>query len=205
MRGYGKMFGKMTHGELYDSSDPELVEMRRQAHALCLEYNQLPESSSERREEILRTLVPQQGNNLYLQGPVQFDYGRNTVFGSNCYANFNLVVLDCAPVIIGDDVFFGPNCTLATPMHPLLAEQRRGRMGEDGIMRTAEYAEPVKIGSGTWLASNVTVCAGVEIGENCVIGAGSVVTRNIPPNSLAAGVPCKVIRAISESDRLQSV
>lgn len=187
------MLDRMIHGEIYDSSDPVLLEMRRAAHALCLEYNQLPETQEERRSEILRTLVPRQGKNLYIQGPVQFDYGKNTVFGSNCYANFNLVILDCAPVLIGDYVFFGPNCSVATPMHPLLAEQRRG---------TLEYAKPVKIGSGTWLASNVTVCGGVTIGENCVIGAGSVVTRDIPANSLAAGVPCKVIREITEKDRL---
>lgn len=195
-------YEKMFSGEIYDSSDKELLEMRKTAHELCQKYNQLFESESEKREEILKNLIPDQGENLYLQGPVQFDYGKNTSFGKNCYANFNLVVLDCAKVEIGDDVFFGPNCSVVTPVHPLLNEQRKQKVKTDGTLYTTEYAKPIKIGSGTWLASNVTVCGGVSIGENCVIGAGSVVTRDIPPNSLAAGVPCKVIRKITEKDRM---
>lgn len=112
------------------------------------------------------------------------------------------MILDCAPVTIGDDVFFGPNCSVVTPVHPLLNEERKQKTKPDGTLYTAEYAKPIKIGSGCWLASNVTVCGGVTIGENCVIAAGSVVTRDIPPNSLAAGVPCKVIRQLSEKDSI---
>lgn len=195
-------YEKMISGEIYDSSDENLAEMRSFAHALCQKYNLLSESESEKRAEILKKLIPHQGENLYLQGPVQFDYGKNTSFGKNCYANFNLVILDCAKVEIGDDVFFGPNCAIVTPLHPLLNEQRKQKVKSDGTLYTTEYAKQIKIGSGTWLASNVTVCGGVSIGENCVIGAGSVVTRDIPPNSLAAGVPCKVIREITEKDRM---
>lgn len=191
-------YEKMVSGEIYDSSEKKLVEMRTFAHELCQRYNQLFDSESEKRAEILKNLVPDQGENLYLQGPIQFDYGKNTSFGKNCYANFNLVILDCAKVEIGGDVFFGPNCSVVTPVHPLLNEQRKQKVKPDGTLYTTEYAKPIKIGSGTWLASNVTVCGGVTIGENCVIGAGSVVTRDIPPNSLAAGVPCKVIRKITE-------
>ena len=163
---------KMLAGKVYDSSDSELIELRGKAHRLCTDYNKTYETEAQKRSEILDELLPCYGSNLYLQGPIQFDYGKFTSFGKNCYANFNLVILDCAPVQIGDNVFFGPNCSVVT------------------------------IKSGCWLASNVTVCGGVTIGENCVIGAGSVVTRDIPPNSLAAGVPCRVIRTLSENDRL---
>lgn len=193
---------KMLAGKLYDSSDAELAGLRGKAHRLCADYNKTYETEAQKRSEILDELLPCHGGNLYLQGPIQFDYGKFISFGKNCYANFNLVILDCAPVSIGDDVFFGPNCSVVTPMHPLLNEERRSRQKPDGSFYTNEYAKPVVIKSGCWLASNVTVCGGVTIGENCVIGAGSVVTRDIPPNSLAAGVPCRVIRALSENDSL---
>lgn len=193
---------KMIAGKFYDSSDSELVELRVKAHRLCADYNKTYETEAEKRSVILDELLPCHGSNLYLQGPIQFDYGKFTSFGKNCYANFNLVILDCAPVLIGDDVFFGPSCSLVTPMHPLLNEERRSKQKSDGTFYTTEYAKPITIKSGCWLASNVTVCGGVMIGENCVIGAGSVVTRDIPPNSLAAGVPCRVIRTLSENDSL---
>lgn len=195
-------YEKMISGEIYDSSDEKLSSIRQKAHSLCRNYNQLSEADVKGRNKILKELIPEQKENLYIQGPVQFDYGINTSFGKNCYANFNLVILDCAKVIIGDDVFFGPNCTLATALHPLTAEERKERLKKDGSLYTLEYAEEIKIGSGTWLCSNVTVCAGVTVGKNCVIGAGSVVTRDIPDNSLAAGVPCRVIRKITEKDKM---
>lgn len=191
---------KMLAGKVYDSSDSELAEFRGKAHKLCADYNKTYETEAQKRSEILDELLPDHGSNLYLQGPIQFDYGKFTSFGKNCYANFNLVVLDCAPVAIGDDVFFGPNCSVVTPVHPLLGEERRQKQKPDGTFYTNEYAKPITIKSGCWLASNVTVCGGVTIGENCVIGAGSVVTHDIPPNSLAAGVPCRVIRTITEND-----
>lgn len=196
-------YEKMIQGEIYDSSDKYLVGMRTFAHVICLEYNQIPETEIAKRSALLKKLIPNQKENLYIQGPVQFDYGKNTSFGKNCYANFNLVILDCAKVEIGDDVFFGPNCSIVTPVHPLLNEQRRQKQKDDGALYTTEYAKPVRIGSGTWLASNVTVCGGVTIGKDCVIGAGSVVTRDIPSDSFAAGVPCRVIRKITEKDRLE--
>lgn len=196
---------KMLSGKVYDYTDSELVELRGNAHKLCFDYNQTYETEVEKRLDILNKLLPEHGSNLYLQGPVQFDYGKFTSFGNNCYANFNLVILDCAPVSVGDDVFFGPNCSIVTPVHPLLNEERRTRQMPDGTFRATEYAKPISIKSGCWLASNVTVCGGVTIGENCVIGAGSVVTRDIPPNSLAAGVPCRVIRTLSEKDSLREI
>lgn len=191
---------KMLSGKLYDPSDEFLAAQRIKAHRLSKDYNDTYETEEERRGEILAQLLPHLGKGTYLQGPVQFDYGVYTTFGTNCYANFNLTVLDCCPVTIGSDVFFGPNCSLLTPLHPLLAEERRMRVREDGSLYDLEYAAPITIEDGCWIASNVTVCGGVTIGRGSVIGAGSVVTRDVPPGVLAAGNPCRVIRPLTEAD-----
>ncbi len=194
---------KMITGKLYDSSDSVLLEQRKNAHKLCMDYNKLYEDMEEERSGILDKLLPNKGKNCYLQGPIQFDYGLYTTMGNGCYANFNLTVLDCAPVKIGDNVFFGPNCSLMTPMHPYLPKERNAREKADGSFYTLEYAKPITIGSDCWFAANVTVCGGVTIGDGCVIGAGSVVTRDIPSGVLAAGNPCRVIRPITEKDSVE--
>lgn len=194
---------KMTIGKIYDTSDDLLKTQRNKAHKLCLDYNQLYEDKEDERNAILEQLIEDKGKGLYLQGPIQFDYGVYTSFGENCYANFNLTILDCAKVTIGDNVFFGPNCSLMTPMHPYLPEERNLKTKEDGTAYTIEYARPIQIGNDCWIASNVTVCGGVRIGDGCVIGAGSVVTRDIPAGSLAAGNPCRVIRKITEKDSIE--
>ncbi len=193
----------MSAGKLYDTSEKELAAMRYKAHKLSKDYNDTYEDEEEKRAEILRKLCPYLGKGTFLQGPVQFDYGCNFKTGENCYANFNLVVLDCAPVTLGKDVFIGPNCTLAPPVHPLLSEERKIRFKEDGTAYDLEYAKPITVEDGVWLASNVTVCGGVTIGKNAVIGAGSVVTRDIPEGVFAAGNPCRVVRRLSEKDGLQ--
>ncbi len=190
---------KMLAGKLYDASDKQLAQERARAHRLCREYNALDETEEEARSAILADLL-RLGEGSYLQGPIQFDYGTNISMGTRCYANFNFTVLDTCPVTIGDNVFFGPNCTLATPMHPFLPEERNLRAHEDGTLYDLEYGKPITIGSNCWFGANVVVCGGMHIGEGCVIGAGSVVTRDIPPHSLAAGNPCRVIRAITEAD-----
>lgn len=191
---------KMLSGKIYDASDEKLVAMRGKAHRLCKDYNDTYEDESDRRNAILKELLPKAGEGLYLQGPIQFDYGEFTEFGTNCYANFNLTVLDCAPVQIGNDVFFGPNCSLMTPIHPLLSGERNVQFREDGTAYNLEYAAPITIGDSCWIASNVVICGGVTIGKNCVIGAGSVVTKDIPDGVFAAGSPCRVIREITEKD-----
>lgn len=193
---------KMLAGKIYDPSDEELTRLRVQAHRLSKDFNDTYEDEEEKRAEILKKLLPNLGKNSAVLSPIMFDYGVFTTFGERCFANFNLTVLDCCPVNIGDDVFFGPNCTIATPIHPLLNEERKLRFKEDGTPYDLEYAAPINIGSGCWIASNVTVCGGVTIGKNCVIGAGSVVTRDIPDRVFAAGVPCKVIRPITENDSI---
>ena len=185
---------KMLAGMLYNSGDAELIELRLRAHGLSKDYNELYDRDTKRRDAVLRELLGTLPPNLFLQGPVQFDYGLFTTFGKDCYANFNFVVLDCCPVTIGDKVFFGSNCTIATPMHPMRYKERNGVYAEDGSFVCWEYAKPITIGSNCWIASNVVICGGVTIGEGCVIGAGSVVTRDIPANSFAAGNPCRVIK-----------
>lgn len=187
---------KMLRGEFYDPSDKELSELRFQAHKLSYEFNNTLENEVKRREEILDTLLPNRGKGCFLQSPVQFDYGVFTSVGENFYANFNFTVLDTCPITIGDNVFFGPNCTLATALHSLDPIERRMRFREDGTPYDLEYGKPITVGNDCWIASNVVICGGVNIGNNCVIGAGSVVTRDIPDNSLAAGNPCRVIRKI---------
>lgn len=194
---------KMIKGMIYDTSDSLLGTQRITAHKLCKDYNDLYEDEEEKKNEILNKLLPNKGEILYLQGPIQFDYGLYTTFGNSCYANFNFTVLDCAPVTIGDNVFFGPNCSLMTPIHPLLPRERNMRIKEDGTLYDLEYAKPIRIGNDCWFGANVTVCGGVTIGDGCVIGAGSVVTRDIPSGVLAAGNPCRVIRPITEEDSIE--
>lgn len=196
---------KMLQGFIYDASDKELVEMRRKSHKLCKLYNDTFEDEEEKRSQIIAELLPNSKKGLYLQGPIQFDYGVFTSFGENCYANFNLVILDCCEVTIGNNVFFGPNCTVATPIHPMCAEERRIQQKSDGTLFNYEYAKPIVIEDDCWLASNVTVCGGVKIGKSSVIGAGSVVTKDIPENSFAAGNPCRVIRKITDKESVKDL
>ncbi len=193
---------KMLQGKIYDPTDAALADMRLKAHKLSQQYNSLYEDDPARKA-ILDELLPHHGDNLFLQGPVYFDYGVFTTFGSDCYANFDFTVLDTCPVHIGDNVFFGPNCSVVTPVHPLRWQERNIKRKPDGAPYDDEYGKPITIGSNCWIASNVTITGGVTIGEGCVIGAGSIVTRDIPPHSLAAGNPCKVIRPITEADSLK--
>ena len=194
---------KMLAGKIYDPSDETLAALRAKAHKLSQQYNNTSDEDDALRKEILDELVPNHGKGLALQGPIYFDYGIFTVFGKNCYANFNLTVLDTCYVNIGDDVFFGPNCTIATPLHPFRWQERNIKFKSDGTAYDDEYGKPVTIGSNCWIASNVVITGGVTIGDGCVIGAGSIVTRDIPSNSLAVGNPCRVIREITENDSLK--
>lgn len=194
---------KMLAGLIYDPADQELTELRQKAHRLSKEYNDRLETDEE-RVRLLDELLPNKGMNVYLQGPVQFDYGCFTTIVDNSYANFNFTCLDCCPVKIGSNVFMGPNVSLLTPVHPLRYQDRNIYERKDGVNTDKEYAKPITIGDNCWIAGNVTVCGGVTIGNGSVIGAGSVVTHNIPDGVFAAGVPCKVIRKITEADSLEN-
>ena len=193
---------KMLGGKLYDTSDKELRKISLNAHTLCTKYNRTPSVKDRKRAAILDKLFPDKKKNCYLEGPIYIDYGVNTHIGENFYANFNFTVLDSAEIKIGDNVMMGPNCTLVAPVHPFLPSERNVRFKEDGSSYNLEFSKPIEIGDDCWLASNVTVIGGVKIGKGCVIGAGSVVTKDIPDYSLAVGKPCKVLRKSTDADKM---
>ena len=194
---------KMLLGKIYDPNDEELLKLRTEAHRLSKMYNDTFDDEVEKRKEILNKLLPNIGEGVYLQGPIYFDYGHFTTIGKNSYANFNLTILDICPVTIGENVFMGPNVSILTPLHPLRYQDRNLYVNQKGIMTDKEYGAPIAIGDNCWIAGNVTILAGVRIGKGCVIGAGSVVTKDIPDNTLAYGNPCKPARLITENDRLE--
>ena len=194
---------RMLKGLLYDPSDEELLSLRQKAHKLCLEYNNTLEEEVDKRASILKELGIKLGSNVYLQGPIYFDYGCFISIGDNSYANFNLTVLDTCPVAIGKNVFIGTGVSIVTPIHPLRYQERNLYQKENGQWTDNEYGKPITIEDNCWIASNVTIIGGVTIGEESVIGAGSVVTRSIPKNSLAFGNPCRVIRQITEKDSIK--
>lgn len=180
---------KMLAGELYDPLDAQLVEERLQTRLLTKQLNDTSEDQVEELARILRQLIPNAGAGLWLQPPFYCDYGTNMHIGEKVFFNFNCVVLDVAPVTIGSRTMFGPNVQLYTATHPLNHKER-----SSGV----EYAKPISIGEDVWVGGSVVVCPGVSIGDRSVIGAGSVVTKDIPADVFAAGNPCKVIRSLTE-------
>ena len=197
---------KMLAGNLiYDPFSEGMAEERANAHRLCKLYNDTFDTESEKRKEILDELMPNRGEDVYLQGPIYFDFGKNITMGKGSYANFNFTVLDEGRVTIGDMVFIGPNVSMLTAIHPLCYQDRNPFFNKKtGVVTNLEYMRPITVGNNCWIAASVTICGGVTIGEGSVIGAGSVVTKDIPPNSLAVGNPCRVIRQITEADRLSA-
>ena len=191
---------KMVKGMLYNPADKELQLLRRRVRDLAEKYNR---ADPEEREEIMRQILGGCKEHFYFEPDVRFDYGINIFIGEHFYANYNLTILDCARVQIGNNVMFGPNITLATPVHPMLLEDRRMRQAADGTWFDYEYAKPITVEDGVWIASCVTVNGGVSIGKNSVIGSGSVVTRDIPEGVFAAGVPCRVIRKLTDKDKME--
>ena len=194
---------KIRRGILFDPADPELKAIKLRTHNLNLDYNNTYEDDTEARAKILAEILGELGEGGFIQGPITFHYGRHTRIGKRFFGNFNLTIQDDAEVTIGDDCNFGPNTTIVTPLHPMVAKERNKIKTAGGEMKRLCYARPVHIGNSCWFGASVTVCPGVTIGDNCVIGAGSVVTRDIPSNSFAAGVPCRVIRTITEADSMR--
>jgi len=178
---------KMLAGELYDPLDPQLIVERQRARDLCKRLNESREDAQEERLKILGELLGRPSD-VYIQPPFFCDYGSNISLGQKVFFNFNCVVLDVAPVRIGDYVLFGPSVQIYTATHPLSAEDRR---------RGLELGISVEIGSDVWVGGGAIICPGATIGARSIIGAGSVVTRDIPADVVAAGNPCRVIRSIT--------
>lgn len=194
---------KIRAGILFCPGDPELKAIKLRTHKFNQDYNRLYEDETDERNRILREILGEIGEGTFLQGPITFHYGCHTKIGKRVFINFNFTVQDDAEVIIGDDCNFGPNVTIVTPMHPMLPDERKRMLDADGNVKRFCYAKPVKIGSDCWFGANVVVCPGVTIGDGCVIGAGSVVTKDIPAGVFAAGNPCRVIRELGEADSMK--
>ena len=180
---------KMIAGEMYAATDPQLTAERRRARDLCKSLNESHDSEQELRERVMRELFGRAGDAIWIEPPFYCDYGYNIILGSKVYFNFNCIILDPAPVTIGSNVLFGPTVQIYTATHPLSASERRSWQ---------ESARPVEIGSDVWLGGGAIICPGVRIGSRSVVGAGSVVTRDIPADVYATGNPCRVIRQLDD-------
>ena len=178
---------KMIAGQLYRSGDALLRKERTYARGLLKAFNDTLPAEIEKRIDILTELLGTLGKNAEIEPPFYCDYGYNIHVGNSFYANFNCIFLDCAPIIIGDNVFLGPGVQIYTATHPLAVEERNTGL---------ESAMPIIIEDDVWICGGAIINPGVTIGKRTTIGAGSVVTRNIPPDVFAAGNPCKVIRSL---------
>jgi len=181
---------KMLAGELYDPMDPELAAARVRARDLCRALNATRESELEERRAILTQLLARGGETVWMQPPFFCDYGDHIELGERVFFNYNCVVLDVCRVRIGDFTLFGPGVQILTATHPLDAELRR----------TRELGKPVDIGSDVWVGAGALILPGVRIGSRTVIGAGSVVTRDVPDGVLAVGNPCRVVRSVERGE-----
>ena len=178
---------KMLLGEIYWANDPEILKARDKAYDICMEYNKTNSSENEKRTEIIKKLFKKTGKDFCLVPKINVDYGFNITIGDNFYSNYNLVILDEAEVIFGNNIFIGPNCSFYTACHPIDYKQRNA---------CYEYSKKIIVGNNVWFGGNVVVCPGVTIGDGSVIGAGSVVTKSIPQNTIAVGNPARVIKEI---------
>ena len=188
----GKVYVEFGHASEEDRVYEKVIERQRQeCKELCFDYNQTRPMDLERKSELLGRLLGSRGKDLWMEAPIHFAYGSNTYIGDNVYANFNLTVVDDGEVHIGSYVMFAPNVTISTTGHPVHPYYRD---------KGAQFSLPVHIGDHVWIGSNVVILPGVTIGENSVIGAGSVVTHDIPANCVAFGAPCRAVREITDED-----
>ncbi len=183
---------KMIAGKPYLANDDTLFNERQQAKELIFDFNALRPSEIEKRNQILKKLLGETGENFFFEPPFRCDYGYNITVGDNFYSNYNLVILDCARVSIGDNVMIAPNVGIYTAGHPIHGTPRNAGL---------EHALPITIGNNVWIGGHVVILPGVTIGENSVIGSGSVVVKDIAPNVVAVGNPCTAIKTITDEDR----
>ena len=184
---------KAQNGYLYDANyDKEIVEARIRCADLCYEFNNCKPSDEQKQQDLLKSILGNIKGNPVITAPFYCDYGFNISVGENFYTNHNVTILDGAKVTFGDNVFIAPNCVFSTAGHAIDSEQR-----SNGL----EIALPINVGDNVWIGTNVSVLPGVNIGENTIIGAGSVVNKDIPAGVIAAGNPCKVIRKITDADK----
>ncbi len=185
---------KMLAGELYNAADPQLVAERRRCRLLLKQFNDSTDEQVALRRDLLRQLIGPQGAGLWIEPPFYCDYGSNISVGDGVYFNFDCVILDVAAVTIGDDVLCGPKVQIYTATHPMAWAERASGL---------EFAKPIAIGSHVWIGGGAILCPGVTVGDRSVIGAGSVVTRDVPPDVFFAGNPGRVIRSLDAAERLQ--
>ncbi|MCL2011387.1 MAG: sugar O-acetyltransferase [Cystobacterineae bacterium] len=179
---------KMLAGMLYDANyDKELADERLRCKDLCHEYNLLLPSNIEKQREVIRSLLGKTKKTFTITAPFWCDYGYNIEVGENFYLNHNGIILDAAKVVFGDNVFIAPNCGFYTAGHPLDVERRN---------KGLEYAKSIHIGNNVWIGGGASILPGVSVGDNSVIGAGSIVNKNVPANVIAVGNPCKVIKEL---------
>ena len=183
---------KMHSGEIYFSHEQELVDEQTQCLEILYDYNHTRPSESKKREEILSRFFAEMGENCYIEPPLRANWGKHTHLGKQVYANFNLTLVDDTCIHIGDYVMIAPNVTIATAGHPIDPELRK---------KIGQFNMPVRIENNVWIGANAVILPGVTIGENSVIGAGSVVTKDIPENVVAVGNPCQVLRKIGSRDK----
>lgn len=193
---------KMLSGKLYNPADGELEKIRTYVHSQLKRYNLSEDGEQELRRGILEDITGALGEHVVIQPPVCFDYG-NLFIGDGSFINFRFTAIDCAKIEIGENVLIGPGVTVATAMHPMLADERRTKRHPDGKIYGIEYALPVRIESHVWIGSGAVILPGVSIGAGTVIGAGSVVTRDIPGGVLAVGNPCRVVRKLTKEDSVR--
>lgn len=184
---------KLHTGELYLPSDDEIIEEQIKRLDRLYEFNMTRPTEGAKREAMLKEMFAEIGEGCYLEPPFHSNFGGGHVhFGKGIYANFNLTLVDDTHIYVGDYTMFGPNVTIATAGHPILPELRQ---------KGYQYNMPVRIGKNCWLGAGVIVMPGITIGDNVVVGAGSIVTKNIPSNVVAAGNPCRVLREVNERDK----
>lgn len=193
---------RMINGKLYNAGSKDLFKNHSLGMIRCETFNKIPLWLYPLKQLTLEKLIPSaKGNELTIFAPFYCEYGINIHVGKGCFVNYNCTFLDVSPITLEDGVWIGANVTLATPSHPLLADERLPKEYPDGF-HDLEYSKPITIKKNSWICSGATICGGVTIGENCVIAAGAVVTHDMPANTIVGGVPAKVIRELDENDRI---